>query len=54
MAYVLVLEVAVPLLGAMGARAAPARLDLACVVAYVLLIGIPAAHFSRLARRQRH
>lgn len=54
LAYVLILEVAVPLLGAGGP--APRQLDwtLACVVAYVLLIGIPAAQFSRLARHQRH
>lgn len=51
LAYLLVLEVAVPLLGATGP--APHRLDwtLACVVAYMLLIGIPAALFSRRAWR---
>jgi hypothetical protein len=54
MTYVLVLEIAVPLLSAAGPT--PRQLDwtLACVVAYVLLVGIPAAQFSRLARHPHH
>lgn len=51
LAYILILEIAVPLLGA--TEPAARRLDwtLACVVAYMLLVGIPAALFSRQAWR---